>query len=224
MPQAITDYLPTIQQHLKHWADAEAAHGKAIVLNDGTTIDTLRDLHETIATASENTQTAENQRQAAIQQRQRARAEAIPTGQQARKTILGLIPNSDPARQLPAKIPSLTEEVARQLVPLQDVQAVWAQVNASPASLYPALTPPLVVRVDIGGTEREVTLVQFQGMVASLSMSGEAVKTAEQSLTLAQQERKKALEHAKAALKAYRAAIKGIFPATSAIARSLPGL
>ena len=224
MPLAITDYLPTIQQFLQHWTDAETELGKPIVLNEETSIDTLRDLHEAIATAQADTQTAENARQAAIQQRERARKEAIPTGRQVRKAILGLIPDSDPARQLPAKMPALTDEVAKQLVPLQDVQAIWTEINASPTGKYPALAPPLVVRVELSGKEQSATLAQYQGMVSGLSMSGEAVKIAEQSLTRAQQARKKSMEQAKAALKRYRSAIKGLFPNTSVTVRSLPTL
>lgn len=222
MDAAYIDYIPTLQQLIQHWTEAETVLGRAMILDDGTTLDGIRDLHETLASANAEVLAKENQRQGAIQARDHARSEALPTGRQARFSILGTIPQSEEARQLPKQLPPLTSVVAKQLVALQDIQEVWTAVNALPAGKYPALHLPLVVRVSLDGTERDVTLAQFQGMVASLGQGGEAVKQAEISLKVAQKGRKEVVLRAQVVLRKYRALIRGLFPTTSKIAQSVP--
>jgi hypothetical protein len=222
MPQAITDYVPLADKFLQHWSSAEMALGRAITLEDATTRDGLQGLKDALIAAQDEAQTTENARQAGIKQRDNARAEAFPIARQARKSILGVIPSSEEARQLPTKFLPLTADAQKQLVALRDVEKVWASVNALPAGKYASLALPYTVLVDLGGTETTIALARYSAAVASLTVAASTVETAEQALTQAQQERKKAIEKLQAAFKAYRKAIRGLFPQTSALYRSLP--
>ncbi|MGL4370045.1 MAG: hypothetical protein ACRCUT_10305, partial [Spirochaetota bacterium] len=115
MPQAITDYVPLADKFLQHWSSAETALGRAIILEDSTTRDSLQELKDALTAAQNEAQVAENARQAGIKQRDNARAETFPIARQARKSILGVIPSSDEARQLPAKFLPLTADAQKQL-------------------------------------------------------------------------------------------------------------
>jgi hypothetical protein len=222
MPQAITDYVSLADKFLQHWNDAESELGRAITLEDGTTRDGLQDLKEELITSQQTTLDAENGRQAAIKERDRGCATASPIARQVRKSIIGLIPSSDQARQLPAKLLPSTSEVQKQLVGLRDIESIWASVNALPGGTYPSLVLPFTVRVDLGGTEETVTLARYSATITALASAASAVETAEQTLTQAQQKRKKVVEALKKLFLAYRAAIRGLFPRTSALYRSLP--
>jgi hypothetical protein len=222
MALAITDYLPLAEKFLQHWSDAENALGKAVVLEDGTTQGALQDLKDALSGAQSTITTSENDQQGAIGQRQSARAEALPIARQVRKGILGAIPSSNEARQLPTRLPSATEDVQTQLVALRDVENVWTRVNALPAGSYPSLTTPFTVLVDLGGTEETITLARYSAAVLALSTAASTLKTAEQALTQAQQDRKKSVEALRKVFLAYRKRIRGLFPRTSALYRSLP--
>lgn len=222
MPQAILDYLPLTIKFLQHWNDVESALGKAVVLEDGTTRDALEDLKATLTTTQSTMTTTENDRQGAMQQRDRARAEALPIARQARKGILGTISTADEARQLPGKIPTVTQDAQTQLVALRDVENVWQRLNALPANRYPSLTTPYTVLVDMHGTEETITLARYSAAITRLDTAATALKVAEQALTQAQQDRKKAIEALKRVFLAYRKLIRGIFPRTSALYKSLP--
>lgn len=222
MPQAITDYVPLAQKFLQHWSDTETTLGRALTLEDGTTRDALQDLKDALTAAQHASLVAENTRQGGIKQRDIARAEAFPIARQVRKGILGVIPSSEEARQLPAKFLPLTGDVQKQLVTLRDVESVWGSVNALPANKYPSLVQPFTVIVDLGGTEEAIALARYSAAIAALSAAADTVETAEQALTQAQQDRKKSVEKLQAVFKAYRAVIRGLFPRTSAIYRSLP--
>ncbi|WP_395144086.1 hypothetical protein [Armatimonas sp.] len=222
MALATTDYLPLAEKFLQHWSDAENALGKALVLEDGTTQDMLQSLKDALSSAQGTITTSENDRQGAIGQRDSARAEALPIARQVRKGILGVVPSSDEARQLPATLPSLTEDVQKQLVALRDIENVWTRVNALPAGSYPSLTLPFTVLVDLGGTEDLVTLTRYSAAVQALSAAATTLKTAEQALNQAKQNRKKSVEDLQKVFLAYRKRIRGTFPRTSALYRSLP--
>ena len=222
MPQAITDYVPLADKFLQHWSDTENALGRGLTLEDSTTRDTLQDLKDALTAAMQAALVAENARQGGIRQRDSARAEVFPIARQARKAILGVIPSSEEARQLPARFLPITADVQKQLVAFRDVENVWGSVNALPANTYPSLVLPFTVRVDLSGTEQSIALARYSTLVASLSTAASTVETAEQALTQAQQDRKKAIEKLQAVFKAYRTAIRGLFPRTSALYRSLP--
>ena len=222
MPQAITDYVPLADKFLQHWSATENALGRGLTLEDSTTRDTLQDLKDALTAAMQAALVAENARQGGIRQRDSARAEVFPIARQARKAILGVIPSSDEARQLPARFLPITADVQKQLVAFRDVENVWGSVNALPANTYPSLVLPFTVLVDLSGTEQNIALTRYSAAVASLSTAASTVETAEQALTQAQQDRKKAIEKLQAVFKAYRTAIRGLFPRSSALYRSLP--
>ena len=222
MPTVITDYLPILQKHIQHWTDAEEAHQKPITLVDGSTLDTLRDLYEEYASAQTDGTNAEVAYQSARKSRDDARAVVMPVGVQVRNAILGQVPTAPEVQALRKRLPSLETTPQKQLLALNDVAAVWAAINAYPAGKFPSLTPPLVVHADIHGTERTVTLAEFQVFIATLSQAAEAVETSEQILKQTKEERKKVQAKINPVLAAYAKMIKGLFPASSVIAKSLP--
>jgi hypothetical protein len=222
MPEAITDYIPLIDKFLQHWSDCENALGRAVVLETGTTRDGLQDLKESLVAAQSTITESENDRQAGIQEREKARGEALPIARQARKGILGVIPSSDEARQLPARIPSPTTDAQKQLVALRDIENVWTRINALPAGKYPSLVQPFTVIVDLAGTEQTIALARYSTAVSSLATAASTLETAEQALTQAQQDRKKVIETLRKVFLAYRKLVRGLFPRTSALYRSLP--
>ncbi len=222
MPQAITDYVPLADKFLQHWNDAENALGRAIVLEEGTTRDSLQDLKDALIATQQAALVAENARQGGMRARDNARAEAFPIARQARKSIASVIPSSEEARQLPAKFLPLTADAQKQLVALRDVENVWSSVNALPANKYASLVVPFTVLVDLQGTEETIAIARYSAAIAALATAASTVQTAEQALTQAQQDRKKAIETLNTVFKAYRTLIRGVFPLTSAVYRSLP--
>ena len=224
MPLAINDTLPTIQTFLKHWDDTEAALGHPFTLADGSSSDTLRALHEAFYTAQQDGLVAENSHQGAIQARDNARKDVLPTALQARKAIRGLLPESEQVKQLPKRIPSITADVQTQLVALRDVLQVWESVNALPTTLYPTLTRPLVVRIEVDNVLQSRAATHFQLQVATLSMAAETLVISEQGLRQAHANRDLVRRQVDGVLKKYRATVTGLLPRTSTLVRTLPTL
>jgi len=218
----LNEYLPLVQKYIAHWASAEAELKGPLVLGEGSTIDTLRDLHESLASANTSCINAERAQLAVAQQRDSARAQVIPVAGQVRKAILGRLPGSPEAAQLPARIPSLTTDVQKQLAALEQVQGVWSVVNALPAHQYPGFTPPLVVRILQDGVTVAVTLAEFNVRCATLGQAAEAVQEASVALKQATVARHAVVAQINAVLASYSKVIKGTFPPGSTVLLSLP--
>lgn len=222
MSKSLTDYLPIAQRYLAHWELAEAELKSVIVLGEGSTIDTLRDLHEALAEALQDTQQASGSMRAVASDRDSARLKALPIASQVRKAILGRLPQSAEAAQLPACLPAVTGDVQKQLAALQLVQEVWTAVNALPPHQYPGFTPPLVVRVLQDGATITVTLAEFTGLYATLGQAAEAMQGAHVRLVKATAARNTVIKRLVKLLDAYSKVIKGTFPLGSDILLSLP--
>lgn len=218
----LNEYLPLVQKYIAHWTSAEAELKGPLVLGDGSTMDTLRDLHESLASANTSCISAERAHLGAAQQRETARAHAIPVASQARKAILGRLPSSPEAAQLPARIPSLTTDAQKQLAALEQVQGVWTVVNVLPAHQYPGFTPPLVVRVIQDGATVAVTLAEFNVLYVTLGQAAEAVQDASVALKQATVARHAVVAQINAVLASYSKVIKGTFPPGSTVLLSLP--
>lgn len=222
MAEALTDYIPLVEKFLTHWNDSETNLGRALVLDNGTTRDSLQDLKEELIALQNALINSENDRQEQIKLRDNARNEALPMAKQVRKAVLGALPSSAEARELPTRVPAFNADAQKQLVVLRDIENIWTRVDALPAATHPGLVLPFTVRVDLEGTETDLPRASYSAAVGRLTAAASALEAAEQALKQAQQERKKVTERLKAVFLAYRKLIRGLFPRTSALYRSLP--
>jgi len=222
MSAEFSDYLPLVQTYLQHWEKTEEELSSSLVLGEGSTIDSLRTLHEDYATAQETLRLIEERWQIAMGTRDNARLEALPTARQVRKDIIARIPGAPELQALPKEVPAALADVQKQLLVLQTIADIWGTINGFPAGKYPGLTPPLVAQVAIGKGVRSVTLAQFQEMNATLGQAGEQVKLTEQDRKAARQARKTVQGRIESVLTAYTKTIRGRFPATSDVVLTLP--
>jgi hypothetical protein len=222
MALAQTDYIPTIDKVLQHWSDAETKLGRAITLADGTTRDGLQDLKTEYEAIQQAALTAGAHQKDGINQRDLSRKEGLEIAKQARKGILGLVPGSDPARELPTRIPAFNTDPQKQLLALRQIELAWQHVNALPASQHPALVLPLVLLVSLNGTDQSVPLARYSATIAALAAATTTLETAEQVLTQSQKDRKALSRKLDGIFTAYRKVIRGLFPAASPLTQSLP--
>jgi hypothetical protein len=210
-------WLPTIDEFIAHWAQANAALPPLtpLTLSGGYVAATLATDRAALATQFADVQSKENLRQTAAGDRDVKRTIVRPRILQFGPSVRGLLPGSRYLLSLP-RTPNFQDAPGKWRNAMDDMSSLWLTINTnSPA--VPGFTPPLT----LSGT---YTQALFATDATALSTAFTTLTTADQNAQLSRQLRDQLFEPIYQRLKQYRLAVVGRFPAGDPIIDSLPKL
>ena len=207
----------------RHWATAETALGRAIVLKSGTGLAQLTALHQEVSAIATAQVAPENQRQAAALTRDTTRTAVRAVNTRFAASVRGLLPDTEFIAQLPA-LPTSNALAEKQLRAARDLESIWTSINALPESRYPSVKPPLTILVKEDGITTTVTLANYSARITAYETAQSAVRQLDETLAALNIRRDEAIKKARKALTEYRAAIRALFPEDSEQVQTLPKL
>jgi hypothetical protein len=224
MPSLSTTVLITsLAAAERHWAAAEVALGRAIVLKSGTTRADLVALHQEVSEIATAQLVPENQRQAAALSRDTTRNAVRAVNSRFVASVRGLLQGTEFAAQLPI-LPTSNAMPEKQLRGARDLENIWTSINALPAGRYPSVAPPLTLLVKEDGTTRTVTLANYSARIAAYATAQETVRQLDETIATLNIRRDDIIKKARKILVEYRAAIRALFPEDSEQVLTLPKL
>ncbi|WP_395145362.1 hypothetical protein [Armatimonas sp.] len=207
----------------RHWAAAETALGRAIVLKSGTGLAQLTALHQTVSAIALAQVTPENQRQAAALTRDTTRTAVRAVNSRLVTSVRGLLPETEFVAQLPA-LPTSNALAEKQLRAARDLESIWTSINALPENRYPSVKPPLTILVKEDGATNALTLANYSARIAAYETAQSTIRQLDETLATLNLRRDDAIKKARKALTEYRAAIRALFPEDSEQVQTLPKL
>lgn len=201
-------YLPTLQEFITHWTQADAtAGGSGILLQGDYGVADLSADRDTLADALQQANEAALQVGLSAATRDRKKDLLRPRLTQFRAVVLGQRSDTIEARELPL-VPSITLAESKFLQPFDKMAVLWQRLNAQ---------APLTL---VGG----YTLTEFQAELAALRTAYSTVTDDTTGAKIAREQRDVLLSPLKQRLKKYRQYVPGVFPAGHPLLATLPAL
>lgn len=220
-------YIPTANEFLAHWADADAAllPGGLVLAEEPGVIPAgfnrsgLLVLRDTMQADLDTVQDKLNDLQ------------IVSGGLELQKEALykmmtlflgvmdGYYANTEYYRARP-DAPGIGAGEERFVGPMRDVQSLWEKLNAAPAPS--GVTLPITVNVGTVETPQVKTQANFEAALNTLKGKYAERAAAEQAVKLARSKRDKTMKHIRAVLVAYRAAAETRLAANAALLATLP--
>ena len=212
------DYLRVSQLVLAHWQQVNTALGATpLTLKGGYTIANLQTDRNALQAAITALQPLENTLETAQLDRD-TRKKAIQARVTPFRNAVRFFALGTPYENALPTSPSFTAIETKFVKALDDTAALWATLNALPATgagSIAGFTPPLVLP---GG----YTLATFTTELAALRTAYINVTNARKNLDIGRQKRDVLLTPLKARLLQYRRAVLALFASTDPLYRSLP--
>jgi len=217
---SIGSYLPTAQVFIAHWTAVNATLGATPLKLKGTyaLTDFAAD-RAALQAAITALEVPSNALAAAISDRDIKKAAIKPRVAQFRNA-LGYYLLGNPLQNSVPVQPAFATVESRFLKPLDDMAALWAQVNAIPATgagSIAGFTPPLLL---IGA----YPIATFTADLAALRTAYLAVSNAQVNAKIAREKRDVLLPNLRAKIEQYRKAILALYAPNDPFAMSLPSL
>lgn len=209
---AVGTYLPTVQEFLNHWTQANLELGAApIVLSDGYTLANFSADRTALENAVLGLQPVDNIRTNTAADRDIKKNALRARLTQFRAIVSGQMAESRYVRSLP-KLPNPTANEAAYLAPFNSMASLWKKINASPPKGF---TGPLLLQ---GGYSQ----ANLTADIAALRAAYAAANDATANSRSAREERDLLLPNLRARMKQYRQVAKGRLPASSPLAGTIP--
>ncbi|WP_395094785.1 hypothetical protein [Armatimonas sp.] len=212
--------LTTIE---RHWASAETALGRAIVLKSGTGRVKLAEMHTDVAAIAASQVAPENARQAAAKNRDTTRLAVRTVNSRFAASVRGLLPDTEFIAQLPT-LPTSNALGEKQLRAARDLQSIWTSINALPGDRFPSVTPPLIILVKENDLTARVALADYTARITAYATAQNALRQLDETLAALNIRRDDAIKKIRKVLTEYRAAIRALFPEDSEQVLTLPKL
>ena len=208
-----SSYLLTIEQFEQHWATADATLGvgNEIVLPDGTNQNGLTTKKGELTAKRAEVQARLNDKEVARGELELKKSMLLQRLVQFNEKVRAFFAGSKWLNALP-DVPGQREAQSKITDPLDDIDNLWQQINADPATASPITL--------LGGYDQatfNTDLVALKGTYTTLNAS-------ETSLKVAREERNQIQRDAYAILKNYRQVLPTFFAKDDAIVESLPRL
>ena len=217
---SIGSYLPTAQVFIAHWTAVNATLGATPLKLKGTyaLADFTAD-RAALQAAITALEAPSNALAAAISDRDIKKAAIKPRVLQFRNALGYYLLGNPLQNSLPSQ-PSFATVESRFLKPLDDMAALWAQVNALPASgagSIAGFTPPLLLI-------NAYPIATFTADLAALRAAYLAVSNAQVNLKIAREKRDVLLPNLRTRMEQYRKAILALYAPADPFVMSLPSL
>ena len=217
---SIGSYLPTAQVFIAHWTAVNATLGATPLKLKGTyaLTDFIAD-RAALQAAITALEIPSNALAAAISDRDIKKAALKPRVAQFRNALGYYLLGNPLQNSLPVQ-PTFATVESKFLKPLDDMAALWAQVNALPATgagSVPGFAPPLLL---IGG----YPIATLTADIAALRAAYLVVSNAQVNLKIAREKRDVLLPNLRARMEQYRKAILALYAPTDPFVMSLPSL
>ena len=214
MISAIGTYLPTVQEFITHWTQANAELGASpVLLQGGFTLANLQADRAALEAAILALQPVDNTRSSTASDRDIKKSAIRARLVQFRAIAIGQLAGSLYIRALP-KMPRFSVNEATYLAAFDDMANLWGQINTAPPAGF---TAPLVLQ---GG----YTQADFAAEVAALRATFLAANAAIVNARIARERRDLLLPNLRARLRQYRSVAKGRIPVTSPLLNTVPAL
>lgn len=211
---SVGSYLPTLNEFIAHWTQANASLGTApLVLPGGYTLAALTTDRNALETAIIALEPFDNARTNAIGDRDIKKSAIRARLSQFRSAVTGLLYGTAYVRSLP-KLPPINSAPGRYLQPFDDMANLWSQINTAPPAGF---TGPLLLPTNY-------TQALFVAEVAALRAAFRLVDDATTNATLARSKRDILLPNLRTRLKQYRQVVKARLPLGDALLLSVPAL
>lgn len=220
-------YIPTANEFLAHWAEADAAllpgglvlAGEPGVIPAGFNRSGLLVLRDAMQADLDNVQDKLNDLQIVLGSLELQKAALYQMMTLFLGVMDGYYVNTEYYRARP-EAPGLGAGEERFVGPLRDVQSLWLKLNAAPAPS--GVTLPLTVNVGTAETPNIKTQANFVAALNTLKGTYAQRAEAEQEVKLARSKRDKTMRSIRAVLVAYRAAAETRLTAHPALLATLP--
>ena len=213
-------YPPTMQEVIAHWTPVNASLGATpLLLKSAYSLTNFTADRTAIVNAIIALEPFNNTLQQALSDRDIKKAAIKPRTAQFRNAVRYFL-QATPYENALATQPQLDTNESKFLQPLDDMAALWATLNALPATgagSIPGFTPPLVL---FGA----YNLAAFTTELATMRAAFLAVTNARKAAEIARGKRDILLAPAKARMLQYRRAILALYPPTDPFVTSLPVL
>ena len=217
---SIGSYLTTAQAFIAHWTAVNATLGANPIKLRGTyALSDFTTDRAALQTAITALATPFNALEAAIRDRDLKKAALKPRILQFRNAVRFYLQGNPLENSLPVQ-PTISAVESKFLKPLDDMAALWAQVNAIPATgagSVPGLTTPLLL---LGG----YPIATFTADIAALRAAYLAVSNAQVNVKIAREKRDALLPNLRARMEQYRKAILALYSPNDPNVMSLPAL
>ena len=210
----VASYPITTEQFINHWNQVNTFLGlpaNALTLVGGYTVANLTTDRTALLTAITAVVAADNVQTNTAADRDIKKAALRVRVTQFRGLVSGLLMGSIYVRSLPT-LPKFGASEGPYLRPLDDMQNLWTQINASPPSGF---TGPLLLA---GG----YTLAAFTTELAALKTAYTASNDATQNATIARSGRDVLLAPVRARMQQYRKSVVGKLPPGNPLLATIP--
>ena len=213
-------YLTTAQSFIAHWTAVNAILGANPLLLRGTySLANFTADRAALQTAITALEPLTNALDAAIADRDIKKANIKPRVLQFRNAVRHYLSGNPLENSLPTQ-PAISSVESKFLKPFDDVAALWATVNALPATgagSVPGFTPPLLL---LGS----YPIATFNTELTALRTAYLAVSNAQVNAKIARERRDVLLPNLRLRMEQYRKAILALYPVTDPFVQSLPSL
>ncbi len=216
---SIASYGPTMQAFNVNWmqADSELGSpppGESLVLAGGYTQGQFQLDSAEVLSAMEEVRVFLDAAQTAAIVRDNSKLELLTRARQFHNSVLAQITDNTYTENL-SSMPKLGSDLSKFAAPLQEMQRLWARINANATAL--GLSGPLTLQ---GG----YTITPFIAAIEQLDDLYNAADSARESADFARTRRDNLMAAIYERMKQYRAAAPAMLPANSPALQNLPRL
>jgi len=208
-----SSYVPTTEQFEQHWqlADASLGAGNEIVFPDGTDSAALTVKKDALIAKRAEVQAKLNNKEIGRGDVEIKKAALLVRLVQFNDRVRAFFANTKWIGALP-NAPQITEAQSKFTNPLDDVNNLWTQINADPATATPIVL--------VGGYTQAMCNTDLVAMKTSYA----TLNAAETFLKVTREERNDIQDQIYAILKTYRQVLPSFFAKGDALLESLPAL
>ncbi len=208
-----SSFVPTVNEFLAHWLQANTALGAGgpLVLGDGTTIAILTGHRDSLATFGSSIAGKLNDVEIARGNLDIQKVALIGRLGEFNRKVRGFLSQTAFVSALP-EVPPGSSSVATIVDSLDDMATLWVKINAA---TIPGFTGPLSL---LGG----YLVATFNTDLAALKAASTTWQNAVQDVKLERERRNDLQDIVQPVLRDYRAAIEGTFAPTDPLVLTLP--